>query len=372
MNLVALALALIAVPPGDGPAPPKVGAPAPALSLVELLQAPRGAGVAWADLKGQVVVLEFWATWCGPCLDAIPHLNAQAERFRDRPVRFLAITDEEPRVIRRFLEKTPMKAWVGLGDEATFEAYGVRERPMTVVVDAAGRVAAVTTPNNVTPELIEATLAGKAESITRPITRVEIRPYLGKAGVHTDTPTDGGLQMTNVKLRELLSYAYRVPYTRIDPRMPLPDRAFDVLIEVAGADRKALRPLLAATIEATFNLRATLQPREVDVLILRKVAGKEPSLPAAGPSDQLQASPESYTATQRTMKTFALDLEEMLARPVLDETGLPDAYRIEVRWKRGNLDSTATALRDQLGLELVPEKRRISFLLVEWGTAVGR
>ncbi|QEH36184.1 Thiol-disulfide oxidoreductase ResA [Aquisphaera giovannonii] len=372
MNLAALSLALIAALPADGPEPPAVGAPAPRLSPAELLQAPKGAGVAWADLKGQVVVIEFWATWCGPCVEAIPHLHDLAERFRGRPVRFLAITDEEPRVIRRFLEKTPMKAWVGLAGEATFEAYGVRERPLTVVVDAAGRVAARTTPNNITPELIDAVLAGEAGAISRPIARLEIRPYLGKAGVHREEPAGGGLRMTNVGLRPLLSYAHRVPLTRIDARMPLPDQAFDVDIEVAGADRKALRPLLSATIEATFRLRATLQPREADVLVLRRAPGKEPPPPAAGELDQLRSSPGSYSATRRTMGEFALDLEGMLGRPVVDETGLAGACRVDVRWNRGELESTAAALRDQLGLDLVPETRRLPFLVVEPQDGAGR
>src|SRR5262249_54227308 len=157
-----------------------------------MLQAPPGARVEWPEPKGQVVVLEFWATWCGPCIAAIPHLNDLADHFRDRPVRLVAITDEEPGVIRRFLARTPMRGWVGLGDEATFAAYGVRERPRTVVVGPDGRVAAVTTPNNLTPELLVAVLAGRADVLTRPIARVEVRPYLGAPGRRDYRPIDGG------------------------------------------------------------------------------------------------------------------------------------------------------------------------------------
>src|SRR5262245_46570784 len=66
-----------------------VGEPAPPLTLERLLQAPAGAKADWSALRGHVVVLEFWATWCVPCVRAVPHLNDLAEQFKDQPVQFL-------------------------------------------------------------------------------------------------------------------------------------------------------------------------------------------------------------------------------------------------------------------------------------------
>jgi len=68
----------------------KIAAPAPPLTL-SLLQAPSGTDVTWEALRGNVVVLEFWATWCGGCRDQIPHLNRLEEQFRNKPVRFMAL-----------------------------------------------------------------------------------------------------------------------------------------------------------------------------------------------------------------------------------------------------------------------------------------
>jgi thiol-disulfide isomerase/thioredoxin len=58
---------------------PEKGSPAPSLDRLKLLQAPVGARADWASLKGKVVVLEFWATWCSPCVASLPHLNQLVE-----------------------------------------------------------------------------------------------------------------------------------------------------------------------------------------------------------------------------------------------------------------------------------------------------
>src|SRR5687768_15507954 len=72
----------------------KVGDTAPEIKLEKLLQAPPGADTSATNLKGKVVVLEFWATWCLPCVPAIKHMNDVAEKFKDKAVQFIAVTDE--------------------------------------------------------------------------------------------------------------------------------------------------------------------------------------------------------------------------------------------------------------------------------------
>jgi thiol-disulfide isomerase/thioredoxin len=86
----------------------------PLLQATTLLQAPPGATMDALSLHGKVVVLEFWATWCGPCVAAIPHLNELADKFKDQPVQFIAVTAENEATIKSFLTKRPIHAWVVL------------------------------------------------------------------------------------------------------------------------------------------------------------------------------------------------------------------------------------------------------------------
>src|SRR6185503_11931309 len=115
---------LLAFPRAE--AAPQVGKPAPELGLEQVLQAPAGTEASWEKLKGKVVVLEFWATWCAPCIAAIPHLNELADHFKGKPVQFIAITDEQNKVIEAFLKKRAMRAWIGLDtDKSMFKAYSI-------------------------------------------------------------------------------------------------------------------------------------------------------------------------------------------------------------------------------------------------------
>lgn len=164
-----------AAPPG--PPPPvsaafgglKAGMPAPPLSLKQTLQVPAGTKVSWEALRGKAVVLEFWATWCGPCVAVIPHLNELAEKYAGQPVQFIAVSAEKEEVVSRFLTKKPIRAWLGLDtDSSTCRAYGVQGIPQTVLVDARGKLAGFTHPTGLTTKVLDDLLAGRLVATTRP------------------------------------------------------------------------------------------------------------------------------------------------------------------------------------------------------------
>jgi|ERR1022692_2643340 thiol-disulfide isomerase/thioredoxin len=74
---------------------PELKKPAPPLNLSNVLQAPADASANLEALRGKVVVIDFWATWCGPCRKSIPHWNELVDGFKGKPVQFIAITDED-------------------------------------------------------------------------------------------------------------------------------------------------------------------------------------------------------------------------------------------------------------------------------------
>src|SRR5579871_2188586 len=124
---------------------PEKGSSAPPLDTLKLLQAPLGTRADWASMKGKVVVLEFWATWCSPCVASLPHLNQLVASLDPAKFQFISIDDEDPNAIQTFLTRKKMSGWVGVdASGGVFGLYGVESRPTTIIVDGNGKIVAVT------------------------------------------------------------------------------------------------------------------------------------------------------------------------------------------------------------------------------------
>lgn len=119
------------------------------------------------NFSGKFVVLEFWATWCGPCIAAIPHLNELQEKFQRDDLYFVSITDESLPKINRFLDRLDFNSIVvsdqskqthiAFGDGKTkLEAY-----PMTVLIDPEGIIRWVGEPKQLTSEVMKKFLSRK-------------------------------------------------------------------------------------------------------------------------------------------------------------------------------------------------------------------
>jgi thiol-disulfide isomerase/thioredoxin len=110
---------------------------APALALAQI--GPGGAlGAKVALAPGKITVIDFWATWCRPCLRALPRVDAFARRHPD--VAVIAVAMDEPADARALFDEQHYAPVLVADDGETSARYGVATIPHTVVIDREGRV----------------------------------------------------------------------------------------------------------------------------------------------------------------------------------------------------------------------------------------
>jgi peroxiredoxin len=115
------------------------GRPAPDFSLADL----DGNTVRLSDLRGKTVILDFWATWCPPCVFQVPELNALWSAHKDSGklvVIGVAVDVEGADVVAPWVEEQGVEYTVVLGDEKLASDFGVLGFPTLVMVNADGAI----------------------------------------------------------------------------------------------------------------------------------------------------------------------------------------------------------------------------------------
>ena len=101
-----------------------------------------GNTISLSGLEGKVVLLNFWATWCGPCKEEIPHFNEAYTQYKDKGLFILGVSiDRGENVVRRFLEKREINYPLAMSTPQLNEDYQPGNAiPVTFVIDKKGDI----------------------------------------------------------------------------------------------------------------------------------------------------------------------------------------------------------------------------------------
>lgn len=364
---------------------PEKGTPAPPLDSLELLQVPLGARADWASLKGKVVVLEFWATWCSPCVASLPHLNQLVGSLDPAKFQFISIDDEDLKAVQTFLTRKKIAGWVGVDPSGrVFAAYGINSRPTTIIVDRNGKIAAVTEIDSVSAADLQAVAKGEKVAF-KPVS--EIVAASGASSLGTERPLFA-VSVSKAAANEKVSYVNHPPTgtdflgndadglitnvfdtfeNRYVLKDQLPDGRYDLRMSFVDVPHAVSALAVQQAVLSALHLQ--IQPRTVTkpAYILRATDASKKLL---SPSASTRAVKRGYwhgifILMNGTMDDLAYVLATGLENPVINETGINGTFDARFKVAGGDIASLNAVLKDTLGLELVLGNQEASVTVFE-------
>jgi uncharacterized protein (TIGR03435 family) len=380
---------------------PKVGTRAPELTFTKLLQAPEGTRASLPELRGRVVVLEFWATWCAPCVGEIPVLNGLASSLDPKKVQFISVDDQDPAVVQAFLKKKPIKGWVGLDSTgAMFKRYGVNARPATVVIGPDGRVVSTSIhPEGLKGEKLLELAAGRKTEVGGKVdakvqaeldanVKKAFADEIGSAAGPTDALFDlrvsaaeaakdgekpvthvmmmgpGKEDITNADIETLVTMGTGVPATRLKMVGKLPEGTFNLHVNAPGTEKKELNVAIEMAVASATGVRIEHETasREAYVLTALPDGKRELTTAAHGGFAFYQSETHTLRCISASMDQIASALEKVVGKPVVNETSLVGDVTVEI--PIATKDAANEALAKALGLTLKPGVRPIETVVL--------
>jgi uncharacterized protein (TIGR03435 family) len=341
--------------------------------------------------KGKVYVVEFWATWCGSCHAAMPHISELVGKMKGKPVQFVSIADEERPLVEAFMKTKTFDTAVALDSgRKTFKAYGVQVIPHTIVVDTTGKIAAITRPEDVTETALNDVLAGKTINLPIKTNKVADLDWDANLGAKTDSadvlghaiiqtsdaisgaskmaPDSGRIIGDGVGMLALIQLAYGAEFSNTECSMPNPNRGpYRVSIKAPDGKTETAQQMLQDLLRRTFGFKAEWREAERPMAIVKY----DPSKASAGFKKSTAEKSEGFARhglikMTRIQASRLVDLIASygLGKLAVNETGLSGLYDLDITWTPDDKDSFRKAIAEA-GFTIVEEKRVTKVLFVE-------
>lgn len=372
----------------------KNGEAVPNINFTTILNAPVKTAKL-SDLKGKIVLMEFWATWCGSCIQAMPHLQQLQQKYTGK-LQVVTVTNETVKRTGQFITSRPANFWfaVDTGREIT-KLFPHQLIPHTVLISAEGKLIANTSPELVTDKVIdsllhkqEVHLAEKKdnkmnyEEIIKTYffaadtvkTRFNMLPQIkGAPGVSTTWLMDStfsGRRLTclNLGLPTLYQIANNnFPYSRTIDKTVKDKEKTVYCLDIIVAEKSELLPTLKRELAKRFDLQAKVEPQDKTAWVLKITdTSKFKKIPRNTSGKRTYAASHGAIDQQNiTMADFADFLESygLGKYPVVDETGNSEKFDMSFSFQPENPASLIQVLTD-MGLGVEKQERKIDMLVV--------
>jgi uncharacterized protein (TIGR03435 family) len=341
----------------------------------------------WEALRGNIVVVDFWATWCGPCLPGLDKLAGFEKEFAGEPIRFFTVASDEAQRVRKYFAEKRLKldTFVQPEDGKGLAGWGISTLPAAVIIGRDGRVLAVTPGENLTDTVLRAALRGETLDLppfrrenniawdteeilwqdgVQPLFQVVIKPIQVSGGGQMYRPGSNRISGDGALLGNMIQAAWQTDRFHLDPRFELPRQTFRFAARVPEGRESELLPALRDALQRTFAIRVEWEEQFRDVLVLSR--NETAQLRESEASAALYMFRRGkITLRKQTTARLTEALPNWLRKVVVDETGLKGQYDFDLEYSDGSPTILTDGLQRNYGLVLTPGKRRVHMLVVD-------
>lgn len=362
----------------------KLGRPAPAIVIDEWLSNGVDKNGQTLDLKDKFIVLEFWATWCGPCIRAIPHINDLKTKFGADSVVFVSISRESKEKINAFLKTREMKASIGWDSRGVSQSnYGVSSIPAAFLINKNGVLVWKGHPASLTDEIMLDAIKNKNSStytgtpgetlfglqIQRSSSQFDFSEKTGGWGEE-----ESNVSYTNFKVLDVFLDIIGIPLHRAEIVGNVNQERYDIkfLYNAASLPGTMGAPtFLLNALMSTFEVRVNEAVIEKEVWILRlpdNFGGDDKVPPSSTGKFNVTSANGMWILQSVSLNEMASLLENELGTIVLPYVST-NSTRYNLTIGAGptkNMELIKQELNQKYGITLYKEKRKINMTVIQF------
>lgn len=343
--------------------------------------------------SGKIILIDFWATWCGPCIAGMPHLESLQKTFPSELL-VLAVSDESPERIKKFMVNRPFDFSFVIDQQETLVKYFPhRIIPHSVLLDKNGEVIAITSPDQITEKTIRDLLEGEKPILPLKLEQVGFDPSHDFFEVAEDmdqyfviqkefegvptfakVPIQGTFANRRITAHNFsIEGLYRMAFQKSSMRLGyLIDKElvayktgnlYSVDVIVSKGSEPYLHEYFAKGLTEWFEIKGKLEKRPTEVFVLyskghANLTESKDYSSYSGRSGTFQSEGASLNDLAEYLEDF-----DILGLPVVNETNLNGTYFFDLNFEPENPQSLNDALKS-LGLAIKKESLEIDVLVL--------